>query len=112
KNRRFQDVNPGEHQRGLGIGDWGLGVGESPKISDAVICCNLYLAEPFALRVGTQYECGKGILFTVRLDRCAEINVSNDLSIDDDKGLSLELIAHLIQCAGRTENLIPLDRIV
>src|SRR5215203_2236530 len=60
--------------------------------------------EALASIVGKQNERGQSICVSMSLERCAQIDVSNDLSVDDHKSFAFEKLARVIQRSAGPEN--------
>ena len=60
-------------------------------------------AEALATSVGQQNECRDCVRLSMSLERGIQIDVSDDLSVDDDKRLVLEERARVVERAARAE---------
>src|SRR5262249_23490342 len=118
ENLRLKDVNSGEHQRRLRIVArvrsrlrivW---LWEAGKFRDAAIFSDFHFAETFPFGIRDEHEGGKRLAIAMSSYRRPEINISDDFAINDNKGLFVELIAHVIQRARSAEDFRLFDRVI
>src|SRR4051794_4052578 len=99
KDPRLEYVNSREHQRRLTTA---VRDRHAAKSRDPTRFC-VYNAETLTTGVGQQHECRDRVSFAMCLECGVQIDVSDELSINDDERLVLEERARVVERAARAE---------
>ena len=94
-------MNPGEHERGRfsAVRD-----GHATKSRDST-GFSFDHAEPLTKGVGEKDECRKRVCIAMSLQRCFQVDISDDLSVDHDERLVLEELARVVERTAGSEYL-------
>src|SRR6185369_15343193 len=92
-------VDTGEHQRRLTAT---IDNGHATESGDATRF-SIYHAEPFTTSVGQKNKCRDRIHLAMRIERGVQIDVSDDLTVDDDERLVFEEGARVVERAAGAE---------